>query len=694
MASITSNTNNTYYAVFNVTETYYSNSENYSDLYYEGVLYSGYNNFSGYTIGYRAKIDNEEVAYHDNTGNQTSMSANSSKVILTGTKRVYHNSDGTKRGMNISLEIWTNNISYLPVYLSASGTMDLTDIPRYVNITSFSVSKRDETSVYYHYTADANCDWAWYSTDNGSTWASLPNNGIVSVLSSDTSRPLSPNTTYNFKLRLRRSDSQLTTDSGTYSQTTYDYPHCTNSPNFVIGQTLTLSLYNPLSREVMVQIIANDGSIWGNEKITGTSIGGYSGDGWRDFFYKSIPNATSGKYQVKVTYGDIVKIRNNGNTYSINRAECMPIFNNFTYKDEGKSENGKEYSTQLTGNPQIIINNYNDFKVVIKPEDKAVAPEQFYATIKKYRAVCGNLADEQPYSPDSEVILNLGCIKERTVTVYAIDSREVSTPVSIAISNDNWKEYTDILIQSALIERADGVGTTATLKFQGTIWNNTFGKEDNKIILCQYRYKKSNESTYSEPIDIIPIREEDLFSFNSTIKGDLEANGFNASNSFNIQIIVEDEIKRTTYDVLLGTGTPAMAIHPNGVAFGAPYDEEEGGSCQVDGISISHKFSTNEKKVGFWTDGKPVYQKTIIGIFADGDVIASNVDTLVNVYGTMLTSGVWRTIPYYEVWNNKNFISTARKNYNSSDVTISIEVEGNKTSADCRITMLYTKTSD
>jgi hypothetical protein len=175
-------------------------------------------------------------------------------------------------------------------------------------------------------------------------------------------------------------------------------------------------------------------------------------------------------------------------------------------------------------------------------------------------------------------------VTNMTFIVYAIDSRGNSTPVTKSF--ESWKDYSAPVIKAGSVERANGVGTETTLKFEGTIWNNTFGKEDNKITKCKYRYKKSNESEYGNLIDITPTREEDLFSFNSTIKGDLEANGFNASNSFNIQVIVEDEIRTATYEVLLGSGTPAMAIHPDGVAFGAPYDKNEGGSCQVDGKSL------------------------------------------------------------------------------------------------------------
>jgi hypothetical protein len=467
----------------------------------------------------------------------------------------------------IEAAIYTNAVNCY-----GSGSWNLDTLPRNVNITSFSVSKRDETSVTYSYGVDATCDYAWYSKDNGGSWHSLPNTGIVSGLDA--------NTSYNFKLRVRRADSQLTTDSGTYSQTTYDYPKPTSVNNFIIGDGASVTLYNPLKRNCTLDIISNNSGT-----VIGTYSGTYAGVVNAEFKtedainkqYASIPNSRSGTYYARVTYGNSVKTLGTG-TYEIKGTE-LPTFANFTYRDELKE------SINLTGNNQIIINNYNNIKIIIPSEYKASGNNS--ASIKKYRAVCGNLADEQPYSDDSEVILNLGCIKDRTITVYAIDSRDVSTPALMSISNDNWKEYTDILIHSALMERTDGIGTTVTLKFQGTIWDNTFGKEDNEITSCKYRYKKSNEIDYTvEPIDIIPIRTEDSFSFNSTIQGDIGTNGFNASNSFNVQIIISDKIRTTTYETLLGAGTPAMAIHPNGVAFGAPYDENEGGSCQVGGKSL------------------------------------------------------------------------------------------------------------
>lgn len=129
MATIKTNTNNTYYAVLTLTESSYSVENNSSDVDYSLVLYNGIQSFSGYTIGYEIIINGSRVAYQDNTGNQTSMSANSSKTIATGVSTITHNSDGSKT-ISASVRIWTNSASYLPVSLSGSGSMALTTIPR------------------------------------------------------------------------------------------------------------------------------------------------------------------------------------------------------------------------------------------------------------------------------------------------------------------------------------------------------------------------------------------------------------------------------------------------------------------------------------------------------------------------------------------------------------------------------------
>lgn len=129
------NDRNYYYGILSVSQQSQSTDANTSTLAYSLTLYAGNTWFSGYTIGYRVRINGVQVAYHDNSGNQTSMSPNTSKLVTSGTTTVLHNDDGTKT-VAVEAEIWTDNSSGLPVYLSCSGEMELTQILRESTISA------------------------------------------------------------------------------------------------------------------------------------------------------------------------------------------------------------------------------------------------------------------------------------------------------------------------------------------------------------------------------------------------------------------------------------------------------------------------------------------------------------------------------------------------------------------------------
>lgn len=135
VANIQTNTRNTYYAILVLTEQSQSNAANSTTLAYTLTLYNGKTSFSGYTIGYRVKIDGVQVAYHDNTGNQTSMGWNESKLLVSGTTTVVHNDDGNKT-VSVEIEVWTDSNPYLPIYISGSGQVKLTQILRESTISA------------------------------------------------------------------------------------------------------------------------------------------------------------------------------------------------------------------------------------------------------------------------------------------------------------------------------------------------------------------------------------------------------------------------------------------------------------------------------------------------------------------------------------------------------------------------------
>jgi len=406
-----------------------------------------------------------------------------------------------------------------------------------------------------------------------------------------------------------------------------------SAPNFNDEQNPTITYSNPAGNSVdslqaCISLTGSSADVpYRNISKTGSSYTFNLTTAERN----TLRNATSGNSRNVTFY---VRTVISGTTFysTLQRTFTIvngnPTFSSFEYRDTG------EISTQLTGDNQIIINDFNVVKVKIPVADKAIANKG--ATMVKYRAVCGNITDEKNYSSNTDVELTLSYIKSRTITVYAIDSRGNSKTVSITIDAFNWKNYVNATMDSAIINRENGVGTTTILKFSGKIWKTNdeydFGAVENSITECTYKYKKTNESEFENEISITPtVDNEGNYSFNSTILGDLGANGFSLDNSYNVQIVLQDATTRqVVYNLLLGTGSPAIAIHRNGVAIGAPYNTNESGPLQVYGKSIN-TYSTNEIRIGTWITGKPIYRKVInIGNLPNDDYknVAHNISNL------------------------------------------------------------------
>lgn len=411
-------------------------------------------------------------------------------TIASGSFKLEHNNAGEG---SFSISISANVYYSSGGSISASETFSLNKIPRYANITSFSVSKRNETSVIFNWSVDENCDYAWYSKDNGSSWSDLPTNNIVSGLSA--------NTSYNFKLRVRRKDSQLTTDSSTVAQTTYkaptnalnsktettvevkwtvdstadyiwyskdngsnwtgvgsvdatsgtykisglsantsyniktrvrrkapqttydtsvlsvttyDYPKVSavGTANMTIGKSQTLTLYNPLSRNVTVKM--NKDSASGTQLYSGTTTGtSITFTPTASTLYASIPSAKSGKAVYSVVYGSTSTKSTTGSyTYVCNDSECKPTYasSNISYYDSNTTV------TAITGNNQHIVQNKSNLKIKCTG-----ATAKNSATISSYSAVFNNVTKTIASGDLDFGKINLS--NSASVTITVTDSR-------------------------------------------------------------------------------------------------------------------------------------------------------------------------------------------------------------------------------------------------------------------------------
>lgn len=470
-------------------------------------------------------------------------------TIVDHTVTIYHNSDGT-RSVGASFSCPTK-ISAGTVSGSTSAT--LTTIPRYANITTFNSWGLDETQIRVNWYADAACDWVQFSL-NGGGWTDT--SGTTFDIGG-----LTPNSTYSIRIRVRRADSGLWTESGTIYASTYQYPYANSTPSFTIGQTLTIGLYNPLGRTVNVYLLLNDGRQIGGDQISGQQISGYVGEDFINNFYNSIPNGPSGSYRVKVVYGSAEMITNGG-TYTIDYGASKPTFNYFTFEDIN------ERTLALTKDKNAIVKGVSTVEVSIVGNE---ASGYKGATITNY-SVNGNTFN---------TTYPLYNFSDTTIKVFANDSRgNVSNPVELPINN--LLDYASISKTSQDANRSDdGIGSQVTFEFAGKFWNKKFGDNANAVtntLSAKYKYKQLGASEYGEEITIntsdIYISESGNFSFNKILAGDSEDNGFDIQKSYSIVITIADELSSVEYTYIISEGSPAIDLVGNSIALAGYFDED------------------------------------------------------------------------------------------------------------------------
>lgn len=297
----------------------------------------------------------------------------------------------------------------------------------------------------------------------------------------------------------------------------------------------------------------------------------------------------------------------NGNTelsasyksYTMSIVNANPTFNNFEFEDTNLT------TLALTGNNQNIIQGYSNVKATIPINYIAIANK--YATMRKYSFTCSDIQRDIPYSNNESTSNIIENVKSGVFNVYAIDSRNNSTLVT---KNANQTiAYNQLTKGNISILRDNGVSEETKLTLNGFVDLVDFGEVINSIQEAKYRYKTTDSSTWSSYTDItLTIDENGNFTFSDYILGDTN-NGFNIGDSYNIEVLISDELSNITFTANLNSGIPNIALHKNGVGIMGKYDTNEGGLLQIAGKNI-FRYSTNEYDTGYkWIDGKTIYGK-------------------------------------------------------------------------------------
>lgn len=455
----------TFYVSWN--RTSYDASKNESYISWEAgvMITNGY-----YWLTNAIKINSIYINGSLVLSNQTysNVSGNGTHKLASGSTTIKHNDDGNK-SFGISISGWL----YDTGSPSGSGTFELVQIPRYATCTQ-SVKSKTETSIDITWSSDENIDYVKWSTDGGATW-SAGEMGFELKSSYYTISKLSPNTTYSIKTQVRRKSNKLWTESSALSVTTYDYPHISNvgTSNLTIGNSQTLTLYNPLSRSVTIKM--NKDSASGTQLYSGsTSSTSITFTPTASTLYSSIPSSQSGNCVYSATYSSNTKTTTGSYTYKIIGTET-PTIGTITYADTNTSV------TAITGNNQHIVQNKSNLKVTFTS-----ATAKNSATISKHTFTLNGVTKESTSSSGTVDFGAINSANNLTLTIKVTDSRGLTSSTTKTItmyehSNPNAK---------VTIKRLNNYEDETYLTVDGSV--SSVNSKNTMVI--QYRYKVSGGS--------------------------------------------------------------------------------------------------------------------------------------------------------------------------------------------------------
>lgn len=363
---------------------------------------------------------------------------------------------------------------------------------------SCSVTPISETSVKLTggYTSDGNASVTssgfQYST-NGSSWTNC----------TATPSNLSANTKYYF--RYYATNSQGTSYSGNSTTTTYAYPYLISVPEFTVGNSLTIGIYNPLGRSCVISIIGDNGTEYTGGTITGTSISGFNNSSWLNNWYATLPSKTSGTYKarLKCTTGNINQL-SSGIKYSLNTSDTgfKP-----TFTDTNLISISNSLHTDINGNNKFI-KNHNNLSGIITPMTPNRSANGSYYNISS----SGLVTVKKDYS-SSNINFTLGNMSTNTFNVTAVDSRGFSTTPSKTI---DLVDYNKPGVTTAKIVRQNGIDTKAILSFNGVYTNWSGLLKSNSI--QSIKYKIGSSGTWNSlPSSAELISSNGVWTLNATL---------------------------------------------------------------------------------------------------------------------------------------------------------------------------------
>lgn len=458
----------------------------------------------------------------------------------------------------------------------------------------------------------------------------------------------------------------------------------TEAPDFTDIQDLTVKYNNSAGNAVsslQMCIALTESSAESNPAIayrdvskTGSSYTFNFTEAERNVLRQSIPNANSRNVWI------FIKTVIAGTTYysykiaKFSVVNANPLVNSVEYEDTNAQ------TTLITNNPLVIIRNKSQLAITV-----GNIWSYKYATLVSMTTTINGVTKTTSLSGThmTDVLVDFGTINvasDTNASIVVTDSR--GNTVTYTLSLTVWDWITPSAIYN--IYRLSNFYTESKILVDA----NYSSLDGNNTIDIKYRIKKHEETTWGAYV---------------TLQDNTEAD-FNADNlyAWDVQIVVTDRLGSYTYTInkALDIGIPIFFIDVLLRSVGINYFPKNSGSIETDGIDLRNIYSTDEKKVGTWIDGKPIYRKVITQNNANNiSNVATNIENIIKMECMVRQAPAlsWRNLPWLFVQNN-SFGSPSWGGgfyYQLSDNSINFQLGSDLGNVDkVIITLEYTKTTD
>ena len=323
--------------------------------------------------------------------------------------------------------------------------------------------------------------------------------------------------------------------------------------DFVVGNDLPITISRSSSTftaQARVSVAGNDlGAVWaidGTETVLPLAAYAEQIYGWVTDFNAATAVVSLTTYNGSTVIGSAAET----GTAHLTAAECLPLFSAFTLSHDKEG---------LTGSATVIVPGYTNAIAMIETP----ATAQKGATMVRYDAACGDVTGSVAYA-STPVSVQLAGISGNSVSVSAVDSRGNATKVSQGLT---VLDYVPPAIGTLTLTRDNQVDETAVMTYSGTIWDKTFGAQENAVVTAAWRYRQAGAETWTSGMTAImpTVKTDGTFSFSGAFAP--VSGGWASDKSYEIEITLTDCVTSATMTATLNVGVPGIYLKRAGAAY-------------------------------------------------------------------------------------------------------------------------------